>query len=204
MDATLVAELLFRQWSGGDASADSGLELQDFEYAVKQARAYKIRYDYFLSSRVEGERIINQGWLREFKNVAVTLDEETNAYQAVLPAQPISLPHDLGLYHVSPMKNFQAPFMPQTIGESFLFESNPQDNITFHYDAKNIYFDNFDPSIEKIYIQMIPLSDSEIPDEFTTEISDLVLNRFLKTKTQLEDKLTNTNPNKEEVMDGKQ
>lgn len=203
MDATLVAELIFRQWSGGDASADSGLELQDFEYAVKQARAFKIRSDYFLTSRFEGGRTINQGWLREFKNVEVLQDTDTNSYYAVLPAQPLGLPHDLGMYHVSPMKNFQNPFMAQTIGESFIFEKNPQDNITFHYDNTKIYFDNFDSSIEKIYIQMIPLSDQDIPDEFTTEITEIVLNRFIRTKQIDEDKITNSNPNQEELAQSK-
>lgn len=206
MNVSVCAELIFRKFSSGDSSDSSGLELVDFEHAVRQARAYKIRYDYFNTVRVEGLRTINTGWLQEYKGdddkgVDVLFDENTNTYYAVLPAQPISLPHNLGMYHVSPMKNFQEPFMIQTIGESFLFMSNPPDNITFHYDNERIYFDNFDPSIEKVYIQMIPLLSDNIPDEFVAEISEMVLTSFMKSKG-LMDKLTNTNPNKEEINNG--
>lgn len=205
MDAKLLAETIFREYNGGDASADSGLKIQDFQLAVKKARAYKVRYDYFNTVKIQGERIINSCWLKQYKNVEVLFDDEIDSYYSVLPTQVLDLPHSLGLYHISPMKNNQAPFAQQTIGESYIFSANPTDTITYHFDDERIYYDNFDIELGKVYIQLVPLVDDDVPDEFTTEITELVLNRFLKTKSgglEVQDKLDDNNPNRKEVANG--
>lgn len=195
MEATIVAELIYRQYSSGDPSSESGLELKDFEYAVQQARAYKIRYDYFNTSKIEGERTINQGWLKQYKNVAVKLDTDTDTYYSVLPSQVLDLPRNMGLFFVSPMKNFNAPFAQQTIGQAYIFSGNPTDTIVYNYDNENIYYQNFDPAIKQVYMQTIPLTDDNIPDEFTAEISELVLNRYMPNRKIPESKVADNNPN---------
>lgn len=196
MEAKQLAELIFRRYAGGNITADSGFRLPDFTLAVKNARAYKIRMDYFNTFRVEGERTINELWLKSYNDVPVVFDRARNIYYSVLPAQVLDLPRSLGLYHISPTQDIQTPFHPRTVGETWLFTRNPQDYITYFYDTDNVYYRNFDPSIEQVYMQLIPLDSDEIPDEFATEISELVMNQFLKPKQQVqEDKMNNQNPN---------
>jgi hypothetical protein len=199
-----LAETIYRKWAGGDPSADSGFEIADFEQAVLQARAYKVKMDYFETYHREGERLVNPSWLKKYENVEVKYNEETDSYYSELPSPVLDLPHGTGLFFISPMKNFQEPFMAQTIGESFMFMRNPQDYITYHFDDTNVYYDNFNTEIEKVYMQIVPLIDEDIPDEFAAEVSDLVINQFLKLKqvNVLEDKVNNNNPNITEVRNG--
>ena len=200
MNYKILAEEAFRIFSAGDPSDESGLEIKDFELAVEQARAAKIRYDYFDTYKVTGERTLHNSWLHTYRNVPVLFDEGTQSYYSDLPEEVLDLPHNLGIYHVSKMQDFQNPFRIQTIGELWLFSRNPNDFITFHYDADKIFYDNWDYNIKEVYMQIVPLSDPDIPDEFATEIINMVLNQFLKAKGYTEDKLTNGNPNKTETQ----
>ncbi len=199
MLATKLAEDIFRIYSGGDPSDEQGLSLEDFEDAVQSARAYKIKIDYWQSSRIEGERTVNQAWLQNYDNVPVLLNEATNVYYAVLPAQVFGdLPKGKGLYFVCPMQDPIHPFYPMTIGEQWMFSNLPQDNASYYYfDNKNLYFSRFDPNTGSVFMQIIPLNSDTIPDEVAHEISELVLNKFLKVKQAgiLLDKLDNLNPN---------
>jgi len=196
MDYRLVAELCYRKYSGGNPSADSGLKPADFEYSVLQARAYKIRDDFIVRYKLTGEKVIGQSWIRQYQ-VPVVFNETTNQYYSVLPSQVLDLPYNLGMWLVSPVQNIQEPFMQQSIGEAFIFMRNPPDNINYHFDMVNIYYDNFNAEIENVFLAMVPLIDEQIPDEFALEIRDLVMKLYMPE--QQEDKLTNQNPNLKEV-----
>jgi hypothetical protein len=201
-----VALMNYRRYSGGDPSADSGLELADFEQFVKAARAFKIKLDYWQSSRIEGERVINQSWLQNYYSIPVLLNESTGVYYSVLPTQVFGdLPKGKGLYFVSQMQDFTNPIMPMTIGEQWLFSSLPQDDTMYYYfDNTNIYYSRFNPEIKDVFMQFIPLISDTIPDEVVDEVCDLVMKKFLilNQNNIQEDKVDNSNPNKREVRDG--
>lgn len=203
MKATQLAEDIFRIYSGGDPADESGLELADFEDAVQSARAFKIKIDYWNSARVEGERVINQSWLENFDSIPVVQNATTKAYYSVLPKQVFGdLPKGRGLYLICPIQDFTSPFMPMTIGEQWLFSTLPQDKtISYFFDSTNVTYVRFDPDIEFVFMSYIPLNSDFIPDEVAHEISELVLNKFLKPKQVgvLLDKLTNNNANKVET-----
>ena len=203
MKATQLAEDIFRIYSGGDPSDDSGLELADFEDAVQSARAFKIKLDYWQSLRIEGERVINPTWLEIFDNVPVVQNVITKAYYSVLPKQVFGdLPKGRAIALVCQTQDFTHPFMPMAIGEQWLFSTLPQDNtVSFYFDTNNLYYVRFNPEIESVFMSYIPLNSDTIPDEVAHEISELVLNKFLKPKLNgvLEDKLTNSNTNKVEI-----
>lgn len=201
MEATLVAELCARKYYGGDISADAGLEIQDFEKAVQSAYALKIRIDCRETFRMTGERTVNPAWLVQYENVAVLFNKNSDSYYSVLPAQILGLTSNAGIT-ITPTKSFQNPFFPQSLGESFLFMSNPQDCITFHYDKTNVYYDNFDPAIEKVFMEFPPLNAVDIPDEFVWEIRELVMRHF-EGKIELNDKISDNNVNNNEIAQSK-
>lgn len=193
-----VALMVQRRYEGGDVADSSGLELADFIQGVRSARAYKIKTDYWTQVRMEGDRSVGQGWMQNYLNVPVLLNEQTDVYYSVLPTQVFDdLPKGKGLYLVSPMKDQTNPIMPMTIGEQWLFSSLPQDDTMYYYfDNTNIYYSRFDPSIKSVFMQFIPLNSDNIPDEVVFEICDLVMKQFLAPK-QLGveiDKLDNNNP----------
>ncbi len=198
-----VALMIFRRFSAGDPSDDSGLELADFEQAVQSARAFKIKLDYWQSARMEGERTINQSWLQNYMNLTVLLNEDTDVYYTKLPTQVFgALPKGKGLYLVSPMKQPENPIMPMTIGEQWLFSSLPQDDTMYYYfDNENIYFSRFNPQVKSVFVQMIPLNSDSIPDEVVSEICDIVMKQFLQPKQLgiVEDKVTDGNPDIRQV-----
>lgn len=199
MTATKLAEDIFRIYSGGDPSDESGLELADFEDAVQSARAFKIKLDYWQSLKFEGERIINPTWIENFYDVPVLQHATTKAYYVVLPKQIFGdLPKMRAVALVSPMQDFTHPFMPMAMGEQWLFSSLPQDStISFYFDSTTMSFVRFNPEIETVFMSYIPLNSDTIPDEVAHEISELVLNKFLKPKQIgiLEDKISDGNPN---------
>lgn len=202
MLATQLAEDIFRIYSGGDPSDESGLELADFEDAVQSARAFKIKLDYWQSMKIEGERVINQTWIENFDNVPVVQNETTKAYYSVLPKQVFGdLPKGRGMYLICRPQDFTNPFMPMRIGEQWLFSTLPQDDtISYYFDSTTVTYVRFDPDIESVFMAYVPLNSDVIPDEVAHEISELVLNKFLKPKQIiLQDKLTNNNPNKVET-----
>lgn len=200
-----VALMVFRKYSGGDVSDDSGLELADFIQAVRSARAYKIKTDYWMQARMEGDRTVNQGWMQNYLDVPVLLNEQTEVYYSKLPTQVFDdLPKGKGLYFVSPMQDQTTPIMPMTIGEQWLFSSLPQDDTMYYYfDNTNIYYSRFNPQVKTIFMQFIPLNSDNIPDEVVYEICDLVMAQFLKPKqVGIEiDKLTDNNPELRQVND---
>lgn len=196
MDFSKLAELCYRKFSAGDPSSGSGLELADFENAVQSAYGYFVKLDYWKTAKLTGEKIVNQAFLTEFLNVPVLFNESTDTYYSKLPAQVLDLPNNAGII-ITQMKNPQNQFAPQNFAGAYIFSRNPTDTITYHRDKVNVYFDNFDPSIEFVYMQFPPLIATEIPDEFSSEIGELVMNQFLKVKQlQLnEDKWNQNNPN---------
>lgn len=188
MNYSKCAEDCYRIYSKGDPSFSSGLELADFEDAVQSAYAYKVKYDYLTNKEV------SQAFLQEFLNVPVILNESTQTYYSPLPAQVLDLPKNAGIV-ITQMKNSQNQFAPESLGQSYIFSSNPTDKITYHRDKENIYYGNFDPSIKLVYMQFPPLFSENIPDEFVAEIQDLVLNKFFKVEQLQQDKIDDNNPN---------
>ena len=205
MEKRKVAELIFREYSGGDPSDESGLEIIDFEYAVDSARAYKILDDYRKGIRLDGERYINEAWLKTYDSVPVLLNEISDTYYSVLPEKVLGLPKGNGLYFVSRQKDISKPFSPFTTADVFILSSvlnlKNDENIFYRQDSENIYYIDFDSTIKNVFVQLVPLSSDDIPDEFVHEIKELVLNQYLKPKQVgvVEDKLTNGNPNKVEI-----
>lgn len=200
MDKKVVAEMAFREFSGGNPSADSGLQLRDFQKAVESARAYKALMDYYASSDNEGERMVNEAWLKPFNNVPVLFNETTQTYYSELPKQILWLPQGSGLYFISRQQDISRPFFSMSTYGVFVFSQlinlKNDNTIYFRYDNDNIYYISFDPSIKSVFVQLVPLDDDEIPDEFVFEIVELVVNKFLKAKNggAIMDKITNNNP----------
>ncbi len=197
--AKSIGELVYRLWAAGNPSNEGGLERKDFDLAVQDARAYKIKTDYWQSSKEEGERTINPIWLKDYRNVPILYDEGLATYYSELPAQPFGVPSIGGIQVISPMQNLGKPITRITAGQIFTFGYNPKSFPTYYYDGKRVTYQNINPTLPNngVFMQMIPSIDDEIPAEFAYEIRELVLNQFAKNRGLL-DKLADQNPNPRE------
>ena len=194
MEAEKVAELAFRKWSGGNPSVDSSIREADFENAVQTAYAYMVKLDFWNNYKMTGEKEVSQAWLVSYNDVPVLFNKKTETYYSVLPEQVLDLPSNAGVV-ITPTKNQQVQFKPQTISEMAFFQSNPTDYVTYNRTKTTIEYDNFDSNITSVFMQFVPLIAVDIPDEFTNQIIDLVLNQFLKVKGILVDQIADNSPN---------
>jgi len=200
-----VARMVYRRYSGGDPSDDSGLELEDFVKAVESARAWKILDDYRKAIRLLGEMEINEAWLKSYEDVPVILNEATNTYYSDLPEMVLGLPKGNGIYFVSRMQDIGNPFAKMSTSDVFvmseLFNLAGDTTIYYRQDMNKISYMAFDPAIKTVFMQIVPLTSDDIPDEFVLEITEAVMKQFLLPKQNdvVEDKLDNSNPNKREI-----
>lgn len=201
MEKKVVAEMIFREYEGGNPSSEGGLQLIDFIKRVDAARAYKILDDYRTSMRMEGERILNEAWLKTYSSVPVVYNATNDVYYSVLPEKVLGLPKGNGLYFVSRTQDLSKPFAKMSTSDIFvmsqLFDLEHDSTIYYRQDMDNIIYINFDPAIKNSFVQLVPLVSDEIPDEFVYQIIELVINRFLKTKNAgvILDKISDNNPN---------
>jgi len=200
-----VALMVYRRYTGGDPTDSEGLELLDFQKAVESARAWKILDDYRKAIRLTGEIEINEAWLKSYDDIDVLYNEDTDTYYSNLPEMVLGLPQGNGIYFVSQVQDISKPFAKMSTSDVFamsqLFDLKGDNTIYYRQSINKIDYMAFDPSIKKVYMQIVPLTSDEIPDEFVLEITEAVMMQFLQPKQigVVEDKIDNNNPNQREI-----
>jgi hypothetical protein len=194
MTPKALAELIEREYYGGDVSDDAGLERIDFIQHVYAAYAFLVKREYFDKLRLLGEKDINNQYIQIYPNVEVKYNEEEDYYYSDLPTDPISLPNDMGIYQISKMQGTQEPFKPMNLGMSFIFSNLPS-YTTYYSDNKKVIYQNLEPEVKKVKMAIIAARPNDIHDDDVHEIKELVLNQLLKVKNIPQDKLNDSNPN---------
>lgn len=193
MKPTALAELIERQYYGGDVSDDAGLERIDFVEYVYAAYSYIVKLNYWGNIKNTGEREINNQYVAVYDDVAVEYDEKQDLYYSMLPTDPISLPNNIGIYQISKMRTPNKPFAPMGIGELYLFSGLPITQYTS--DNNKVYYTNLDPNVKKVKMLIIPARPQDIHDDDVHEIKELVMKQMLTMRNIPEDKNNNSNPN---------
>lgn len=81
-----------------DTTVDAKLSVQEAMEAISEARDAYVKFNLL---QMKGETNIVMGnWLSEFHDVEVKYDANRNRYYSNLPVGVISLPNDMGVYHV--------------------------------------------------------------------------------------------------------
>lgn len=95
---------------GGLQSAGSSVKIQDVKEAAKQVINTLLKVSYVNETLADGERVPDGSVIASYDNVAVS------AYKGVskctLPAIPIKLPRNIGVYHISKTNDPFNPFIP--------------------------------------------------------------------------------------------
>lgn len=159
-----ISEQVQSLLEGGDPSAAPKFDLREISRTVIQIINTALKTQHFTQTMAGGENIPDGLVLAEYDNVAV--ETYKNVSRATLPAMPVSLPMNMGVYHVSKTDdviNGFIPFQPgelQMIGED-AFISDILGQIGYEPRGKYIVFNkditvgDDETRIEEVYLLLV-------------------------------------------------
>lgn len=165
-------------------NADSGKKQREFELLAQASLAWICRLSFF-NENTEGERQVNEVWLKSYE-VAAT--KEDDIWQLCLPAVPIDLKDDVGVYRVAPKSRYGSEYRKTSISRMGLVGDLPSAITKRYYRINNkIFFpDGLLGEIKDTDLLIVrsPSIDCEdedlVPDDFAPlvlrEIAELINN----------------------------
>lgn len=123
-------------------------------------------------------------YLTTYENRDITLDTNKNLYYTDLPAKPLSLPDQMGVYQVSTMQDQSRIFLATRPNAQFLYSDinlTLQGNVGYYNEQDKIYFVNFIPTenATKILVKEIvdrSVFDDEEDYQIPPSIEELIIN----------------------------
>lgn len=193
-----LAEQILRVLNGGDVSRDSSITYQEVALAVSQARDKFVREDIWARKAV-GDDSINAEYLSRYC-LDLECDLKTDEYYVTLPARPINLERNKGVYRVSYIGDQSNSFVPGSTGALSLYTGLdaevPSGRKVYYVEEDKIYFTGVKKKdgLKQILVVMIA-SSSEIDDEDPfpvpadkeLDIVDFVIRLYAPQKAQPED-----------------
>lgn len=111
----LLAEQALLRLKDGNPDAATTVEMPDLKLAVCQAINQLYKMEQFNVNLPGGETIPNGCMIATYDNVAVT--SYKNVSKSTLPAVPIGLLRNMGVFHISRTNDINNPFIPLQSGQ---------------------------------------------------------------------------------------
>ena len=172
-----LAEQVMRIISGGSVKNDFQIDIREIMISIEQERDRLVKIELFNSMR-EGDPGIIGNFISTFSNVEVKEDKDKKLFYSDLPACPISLPYDKGVYQISYMQDQSSTFVRIPNGAIGLYNNMPSKKllgregywVESNYDAINnnqsvtrvYYNDNIKDCLSKVLIKLVAAS-KDIP-----------------------------------------
>lgn len=183
-----------------NSTNDRKLREQEAGLAISQARDKLFKAE-IIGNKLETNSIYGN-WLSTFYNNKPYFDNNLHKWAIKLPARPISLPNDTGVYHVFPKGQEENMFIPVTTGFSAMHLKSLSKmlggNKGYYLDGNKIVFINSISEDADITIRMIAMGeDLDMDDYFPMDGSieqdmlSLALNLYQMQKQINEDVLDN-------------
>lgn len=109
-----MSEQVLRRLAGGDPPVGFKFHAKEVEASIRQHLNLLLKTQYFSESLPSGETIPDGCVLATYTNVAVT--QWNSVSKSVLPAIPIRLPRNMGVYHISATTEAFCSFIPLKMG----------------------------------------------------------------------------------------
>ncbi len=160
-----LASKILRILAGGDRGKDFKIDEREIALDIDQFRSQFIEEEY-AQNELLGRQMIPAEYIRPYRALPLLADSGQKYLE--LPARPIKLPNDKGIYAISPLNEPGNIFIPIYNGHSPLgygLESSWLENRCGYYpEGKRIYFVG---NTDKLYQNNDPL---QMPKAFNVKI----------------------------------
>lgn len=118
-----LAEQIVRLLDGGDIAVASKVHINEAKIAVEQALNQILKMEYLKVNIPMGEMIPNGASVATYENILLTPYQTT--CKCTLPAIPLKLPRDIGLFEIYDPTDPDCLFIPMEMGQHALIKGQP-------------------------------------------------------------------------------
>lgn len=142
----IIAEQVLYRLYGGTPDSNSPVEKRDIYKAMEQMINSDLKLQHFAQTLPSGETLPENLMIGIYDDVAVTSSENVvGKSYATLPAMPISLPKNLGIYQIYDTNHPDSPFIPIQAGMRGLLKtdallSDLLGQVSFEPKGKTVFF----------------------------------------------------------------
>jgi len=187
-----IAEQAMRILAGGHLKPDRNLDIREMMLALDQLRDSAVSI-HTLNNIKAGEYGVDADFLSVHDNVAVSADTSHGLRYITLPGSPISLPHDMGIYQISPMKNQEDVYHRIAAGALAIYKRKQsltnQVNTYYWNIGTKVYFKNLDISVDSLLLIMAKSSKDiletetyPVPPDVEIDLLQRLVEMFSMTK----------------------
>lgn len=159
----MITEQVRRRLNGGNISAPAAFKDEDIALALGQSINKRLKADYLGGTLQMGETIPEGSALMTYEgDNALAVVPYSDVSMAVLPARPVKLMRDLGIFHVSRDGDHANPFIPTQPGQRAMYQNQPLSNdllgqICYEPNGDKIVFDQdiTAQGISKVMVKLI-------------------------------------------------
>jgi hypothetical protein len=184
-----LAEQILRLYKGGEISSDNSLSLAEVKLLVGQTLNRLLKIERLQTQTQLGQEFPEHTSVATYTNLTVTQDFTTGEYYTTLPVYPISLPNNMGIWHISLLDDVDTPFIPIPSSSMGLLKNLPtgamQGMTGYEVNGNRITFktDYLFSSNEKLLMRLLVVDVDSLTDynplPIPPDMEDVVIKEVL-------------------------
>ena len=198
MTRKVIIEQIRRILYGGVPNDDANVSEKEINVYINQALAYMAKVNYTDAIKLDGVESVADSFYATFKEIPITLDSTTGYYSLDLPQVPLGLARGYGISTVTFPSNtgLAKSLVPISVRELDYMDNlkAPPSKIFYWAEGKKLWFKSYTNLVGKFaIIRMVSTENSDldaelnVPQEYITDIINLVLNQLKIRKSTPED-----------------
>lgn len=198
MTRKVLIEQIRRLYYGGVPNDDATLSEKEVNVYLNEAIAYMAKINYTDAIKLDGIESIADSFYATFKNLAITKDNDTGLYLLTLPQVPLGLSRGYGIasVRIPSMTSLAKALIPVSVREVEYMDNLdcPPNKIFYWAEGKTLWLKSYTTLTGKMaVIRMVSTENSDmtaeinVPQEYITDIINLVLNQLKIRKGTPED-----------------
>jgi hypothetical protein len=198
MTRKVLIEQIRRIYYGGVPNDDATLSEKEVNVYLNEAIAYMAKINYTDAIKLDGIETIADSFYATFKNLSITKDADTGLYLLTLPQVPLGLSRGYGIasVRIPSMTSLAKALIPVSVREVEYMDNLdcPPNKIFYWAEGKTLWLKSYTTLTGKTaVIRMVSTENSDmtaeinVPQEYITDIINLVLNQLKIRKGTPED-----------------
>jgi hypothetical protein len=181
-----LAEQVIRLVRGFKPTHDRAIDIREVMLAIDQARDAALVKWMYQNLNLEGEGYVAGDFINVYVD-AVRFDDLRKDNYIDLRYEVFTMPHDLGVYHISFVENEEDAFTPMRNGYLNLFRNTTalhEQRVSYFVEGKRVWFYGDIEADCNVLIKMVAISSS-IPEDDTYPIPSGLQFEILSQVAQL-------------------